>query len=173
MGYISFNYSVINTKQINRIKTVIFPSTFPNKKPIFKWQNMYEEKISKAINSALKHLTGSIQAATKNEKKLEHEVWHTSSELEYTLLLFSLTQKNPEIRFSWKSKLNPKKEIETKQALMKAQKALKEAKKHLRNGGLEEAYKATWTARNYVFRVQEYLEKERKKKLKAKTTLNS
>jgi hypothetical protein len=136
-------------------------------------EKMYEEKISNAINSALKYLDKSIKVSSRSEKELEHGVWDTSSELEYALLLFSLTQKNPGIKLSWKTGLNPKKDIENEQALMEAKKALKEARKHLKNKGWEEAYRATWTARNYIFKVQENLEKERKRRLKEKTSQKS
>jgi len=133
---------------------------------------MYEEKISNAVNLALKYLAESVKNAsnTGKEGSTEHKVWCASSELEYALLLFSLMYENSEIRSSWKTGLNPKKEIGNRQALVEAQKALKEAKKHLRSNEWKEAYKATWTARNYIFRVQKNLEKERKEKLKAKAT---
>lgn len=131
---------------------------------------MYREKVSKAINSALKHIAHTIKASSKNDEdeSLELGVWRTSSELEYALLLFSLTHEKPKAT-SWKKALNPKKEMENIEALTEAQKYLQEAEKLVKGGEWEEAYRATWIARNYMFRVQKNLEKKRKEKLKAKT----
>jgi len=135
---------------------------------------MYKEKVSKAINSALKHITRSIEASSKtNEgKNLELGIWRSSSELEYALLLFSLTQEKTETS-SWKKGINPKKEIGNMEALTEAQKHLQEAEKLVKSGKWEEAYRNTWIARNYVFRIQKNLEKKRKEKLKAEAAKKS
>jgi len=121
-----------------------------------------EEKITKAVLSAMKYLEDSRKSITENnENALMNQVWKASAELEYALFLFSVLQQKEDQRHSWKLDLESK-QIEVTPLITSTQELLREAKTSFENSDLLEAHKKTWMARGYLLKVQEFLEKKRK-----------
>ncbi len=121
------------------------------------------EKLLKALESAVSHLTDSIKAfGKKDETSFADAIWHLAAELEYALFLFSLTLKDEECD---KAKLKPNPEalkIGNVEILEKIMELLDKARTGLKGGMLIEAYKNAYAARHYVFKIQE--EQARKKR---------
>jgi len=121
-----------------------------------------KEKITKAVQSAMKYLEDSRKSITQNnEDELMKHVWKASAELEYALFLFSVLQQNEDQRHSWKVNLESK-QLEVTPVITSTQELLRETKTSFENGNLLEAHKKTWIARGYLLKVQEFLEKKRK-----------
>jgi hypothetical protein len=119
------------------------------------------EKVSKALKSAVTHLENSMQTLNKkDEKSLANSVWHVAAELEFALFLISITYPN-EINLS-NSKRNPElKKIETDSMLAEAENLLNKAETFVANERLLNAYKNAYVARHYVLKVQEELAKKK------------
>jgi len=97
----------------------------------------------------------------RDENGVAGSVWRAAAELEYTNFLFSIIQGESESR-SWK--LDPRsKQVEIGPLLVSAQDLLRKAENGLDVSELHEAYKQTWMARGYLLKIQEILEKRRKK----------
>jgi len=127
------------------------------------------EKISKALKSAMTHLDNSMLAIDKKEgdSLLEDSVWHVAAELEYALFLFSITVQNEIDKSKWK--LNPKlKKVEVGPTLVTVQDLLNEAEKCMTSEKLSDAYKSTYIARHYVLKVQKDFAKKKREALKKK-----
>ncbi|MEM2104319.1 MAG: hypothetical protein QW717_05455 [Candidatus Bathyarchaeia archaeon] len=120
------------------------------------------DKILKALDSALKYLSNSISAFKKtDESSFSSCVWHVAAELEYALFLFSLAAKD-ENGMS-KVKLNPEsKNHQIYDALLKVKDLLNEAKNYVNCGNFLDAYRNAHLARLYMFEVQENLAKKKR-----------
>ena len=120
-----------------------------------------EEKITKAVQSAIRYLENSRKSITENnENALVNHVWKASAELEYALFLFSILQQNENQRYLWKVDLESK-QLEVAPVILSTQELLREAKTSFENGDLLEAHKKMWLARGYLLKVQEFFEKKR------------
>jgi len=127
------------------------------------------EKILKALKSAMTHLDNSMLAIDKKEDDslLEDSVWHVAAELEYALFLFSITVQNEIDKSKWK--LNPKlKKVEVGPTLVTVQNLLNEAEKCIENEKLLDAYKSAYIARNYMLKIQKDFTKKKREALKKK-----
>ncbi len=122
----------------------------------------HKQKIIEAVKSAINHLESSTQAlVNRDENGVAGSVWRAAADLEYANFLFSIIQDESESR-SWK--LDPRsKQVEIEPLLVSAQDLLKEAENVLDVRELHEVYKKTWMARGYLLKIQEILEKRRKK----------
>ena len=127
------------------------------------------EKILKALKSAITHLDNSMLAIDKKEDDslLEDSVWHVAAELEYALFLFSITVQNEIDKSKWK--LNPKlKKVEVGPTLVTVQDLLNEAEKCMTSEKLSDAYKSAYVARHYILKVQKDFAKKKREALKKK-----
>ena len=127
------------------------------------------EKILKALKSAMTHLDNSMLAIDKKEgdSLLDDSVWHVAAELEYALFLFSITVQNEIDKSKWK--LNPKlKKVEVGPTLVTVQDLLNEAEKCMTSEKLSDAYKSAYIARHYVLKVQKDFAKKKREALKKK-----
>ena len=126
------------------------------------------DKISKALKSAINHLEDSISTLkNKDENSFADAVWHVAAELEYALFLFSVTLQNEKDKSGWR--INPKrKKYEVGQTLVTVQSLLNEAEKHMESKKLLDAYKKTYIARHHILKVQEDLAKKKREALKKK-----
>jgi hypothetical protein len=126
------------------------------------------EKILGALKSAIDYLENSISALNKgDENSLADNLWHVAAELEYALFLFSLTIQTEHDKLELKQNPEPKKN-EIGQLLAEVQSFLDEAEKSMAKERLLEAYKSAYTARQYVFRIQQDLAKKKREALKRK-----
>ncbi len=126
------------------------------------------EKIMNSLKSALAHIENVLTALTKtNENMFDNSLWHVGAELEYALLLFSMTSKSEKEGFQLK-KHSELKNIEAGQLLVRAQILLKEAEGFMTNRKLLDAYRSTYEARHYVLRLQEDLAKRKREVHKGK-----
>jgi len=129
----------------------------------------HKQKIITAIKSSINHIENSMKAlANRDENGVADSVWRAAAELEYANFLFSIIQ-NESQSHSWK--LDPRsKQVEIGALLVSAQDRLREAGNGLDMSEPNEAYKQTWMARGYLLKVQEILEKRRKKGEKSSLT---
>ncbi len=129
----------------------------------------HKQKIITAIKSSINHLENSMKAlVNRDENGVAGSVWRAAAELEYANFLFSIIQNESQSN-SWK--LDPRsKQVEIGALLVSAQDRLREAGNGLDMSELNEAYKQTWMARGYLLKVQEILEKRRKKGEKSSLT---
>ena len=126
------------------------------------------EKIWKALKSAMTYLENSILALNKgDENSLANSVWHVAAELEYMLFLFSLTLQSECDKSGWKPNPEPKK-FETGQTLAVVQDLLDEAEKSMVNEKLLDVYKNVYVARYYVFKIQEEFARKKREVLRGK-----
>jgi len=129
----------------------------------------HQQEIAEAVKSAIDHLEGSMKALVdRDENRVAGSVWRAAADLEYVNFLFSIMQDESDRR-SWKLDLRSK-EVEIGPLLVSAQELLREAEGGLGLGELREVYKKTWMARGYLLKVQEVLEKRRKKTEKPSST---
>lgn len=113
-----------------------------------------KEKTLKALESATRCLEGSISALGKDDKAFTDSFWHVAAELEYALFLFSMMFKDGFDTSKWKP--NPEaKKLEANEMLKAVRELLGESKKALIKEELIDAYKCAYTARHYVFRIQD------------------
>lgn len=113
-----------------------------------------KEKILKALERAARYLAGSLSTLSKDEKAFTDSIWHVAAELEYALFLFSLMFKGEGDASKWKP--NPEaKKIGAEEMLTTVRELLGESRKALVGEDLLKAYKCAYTARHYVFRIQE------------------
>lgn len=127
-----------------------------------------DEKILKALKSAITYLGNSMLAIDKKEdNSLADSVWHVAAELEYALFLFSITVQNEIDKSKWK--VNPKlKKVEVGPTLVTVQDLLNEAEKCMTSEKLSDAYKSAYIARHYVLKVQKDFAKKKREALKKK-----
>ncbi len=126
-------------------------------------QNLKQEKILKAITSAIAYLEDSMKARVKkDEKKVVHFAWRAASDLEYALFLFSLMHQNKTKTSTWKPKFH-KKQLEIGSLLVSTENLLKEAKNGFKADEFHEAHKKTWMARHHLLRLHDFFEKEKRK----------
>ena len=129
----------------------------------------HQRKIIEAIKSAINHLESSMNClVNRDENGVAGAVWRAAADLEYANFLFSVMQDESESQ-SWKLDLRSK-QVEIRPLLVSAQDLLREAEIGLDVSELREAYKKTWMARGYLLKVQEILEKRRKKGEKSSST---
>jgi hypothetical protein len=122
----------------------------------------HQQKIIEAIKSAINHLESSMKClVNSDENGVAGAVWRAAADLEYANFLFSVMQDESESR-SWKLDLRSK-QVDIGPLLVSAQDLLREAEIGLDVSELHEVYKKTWIARGYLLKVQEILEKRRKK----------
>ena len=126
------------------------------------------EKILKALKSAMAYLENSMLALNKkDENSLADNVWHVAAELEYALFLFSITFQDESDKSKWK--LNPKvKKVEVGPMLIAAQDLLDEAENCMADEKLLDAYKNAYIARHYILKVQKDFAKKKREALKKK-----
>jgi hypothetical protein len=125
------------------------------------------EKISKALKSATRHLENSMLALNKKDENLfADSIWHVAAELEYILFLFSITFPNESDLSRWKS--NPELKSETGSILAEVGNLLNEAERLVVNERLPDAYKSAYVARHCIIKVQEDLAKKKREMLKKK-----
>jgi len=130
---------------------------------------MMKEKVKRAVTQAMSHLEHSMDAlATGNKDGMENSVWKAASELEYLLFLLSLMQ-HDELKSPSERTVPRLKTVELGPTLVAAYDALEEVKRSLSLGEFREAYKKARVARNYLLRIQEVFEKERRKKSRGTT----
>ena len=121
-----------------------------------------EKKITNAVLSAMKYLENSKNLITENNQDaLANHVWKASAELEYALFIFSILRKNEDQSHSWKVDLKSK-NLEIAPAIVSTEELLEKARTGFENGNFLEAHKKIWTARGYLLKVQNVLEKKRK-----------
>ena len=129
----------------------------------------HQQEIAEAVKSAIDHLEGSMKAlVNRDENGVAGSVWRAAADLEYANFLFSIMQDESDRR-SWKVDLRSK-EVEIGPLLVSAQELLREAEGGLGLSELHEVYEKTWIARGYLLKVQEVLEKRRKKGEKSSST---
>jgi hypothetical protein len=118
-----------------------------------------DERVSKALKSALTHLENSALALNKgNENLLTDNVWRVAAELEYALFLFSIMLQDEVDKSGWK--INPKlKKVEVGPTLVTVRDLLTQAEKFAAEEKLLNAYKNTYIARNLILKVQEIFTK--------------
>lgn len=113
-----------------------------------------KEKTLKALESATRYLEGSISTLGKDDKAFADSFWHVAAELEYALFLFSMMFKDEFDTSKWKP--NPEaKKLEANEMLKAVRELLDKSKKALIKEELMDAYKCAYTARHYVFRIQD------------------
>ena len=122
---------------------------------------MNRERILSALTSAISNLENSIVlASNKKEEEISDVVWQACADVEYSLFLLSLLRSEETERFALSRRFSSKqKEMP---ALSSALDMLIEARGNVENGALVVAQEDAWRARNYLFSVQEILEKSRK-----------
>ncbi|MEM2093120.1 MAG: hypothetical protein QW056_05875 [Candidatus Bathyarchaeia archaeon] len=122
-----------------------------------------QEKISKALSTAMQYLEDALSTDNKDVEALENDVWHIASELEHALLLFSLKfeDNNPS---EWISNLPRKKE--TRETLTSVYELIKQSINALTKGDLLDAYREAYAARHYIFLLQEEGSKKKRKRQK-------
>jgi len=124
---------------------------------------MQQDKIEAALTAALKHIEEAINAHARNdEKAMSNSLWSTSAETEYAVFLLSLLQSdksNPTL----KQAPSGKQPTEPESILTSAQQLLRSAKEKVQAGEYMKGYEGAWTARNMLLKLQEWLEKKRKK----------
>ena len=127
--------------------------------------------MKKNVNSALKSAAALLEDAMKavlkkDETKIRELVWKASSELEYALFVLSLMINEDEKLTKTKMKLDvdPNYKNDLGAVLVSAQDLTVEAQKLLDKKHFEEAYRRVKAARNYLLRLHEAFEKQRKAK---------
>jgi len=124
---------------------------------------MQRDKIEAALTTALKHIEEAINAHTRNdEKAMSNSLWSTSAETEYAVFLLSLLQ-NDRSNTTLKQEVSRKQLTEPESILTSAQQLLKSAKENVQAGEHIKGYEEAWTARNLLLKLQESLEKKRRK----------
>ena len=124
-------------------------------------------KISKALRTAITHLSDSMLAIDRKDgNSLEIGVWHVAAELEYVLFLFSIAVEEEVDKSKWK--LNSKLEkVEAGSMLGAVQDLLNEAEKCMKTEVLD-AYKNAYIARHYVLKIQKDFTKKKREIFKKK-----
>jgi len=123
---------------------------------------MDREKILSAISSAIGYLENSSKLFShKKEAETYNMVWRASSDVEYSLFLFSLLHPNEAESFSLKHESSSK-QMEIRPTLTSALSMLEEARSCVENDDFAKAHEKTWKARVYLFKVQKIFEKQRK-----------
>ena len=126
-----------------------------------------KKNVNLALESAAAVLEDAMKAVLKkDETKIRELVWKASSELEYALFVLSLMigedEKLTKIRM--KLDVNPNYKNDLGAVLVSAQDLTVEAQKLLDKKHFEEAYRRVKAARNYLLRLHEAFEKQRKAK---------
>jgi hypothetical protein len=128
---------------------------------------MRTEKLTKAIKSATGYLEDSTKTSSRKDDDVSGLVWRAAAELEYALFLFSVMHQGETEGSSWKLRLRSK-DVELNPVLASAKDLLGEAESELEAGALLEAHEKTWMARGYLLKLQQFFEKERRRKKAAK-----
>ncbi len=124
---------------------------------------MQQDKIEAALTVALKHMEEAINAHARNdEKAMANSLWSTLAETEYAVFVLSLSQ-NDRSNTILKQGISGKQPTEPESTLTSARQLLKSAKEKAQTGEHVKAYEEAWTARNQLLKLQESLEKKRKK----------
>jgi len=126
------------------------------------------EKILKALKSAITHLDNSMLTMDKkDDNSVADSVWHTAAELEYALFLFSITVQDEIDKTKWK--LNPKlRKVEVGPMLVAVQDLLDKAEKCVTNENLLDAYKSAYIARHFILKLQKDFTRKKREALKKK-----
>lgn len=126
-----------------------------------------KKNVNSALESAAVFLEDAMKAVLKkDETKVKELVWKASSELEYALFVLSLMINEDEKLTKTRMKLdvNPNYKNDLGAVLVSAQDLTVEAQKLLDKKHFEEAYGRVKAARNYLLRLHEAFEKQRKAK---------
>jgi hypothetical protein len=120
------------------------------------------EKILKALKSAITHLDASMLAiAKKDEALLGDTVWHIAAEVEYASFLFSIRVQD--VIDKSKRRFNQKIKVEVGPMLVSVRDLLDEAKECVMSAKLSDAYKNVYIARNRLLNIQKDLAKKKRK----------
>jgi len=126
-----------------------------------------ERNLNKALELAVACLENAVKAVIeKNEAKIKDLVWKASSELEYALFLLSLKIDEDERLRKVRTKINIDPNFKTNELgpiLVSVQELTIEAQKLL-NKNVKEVYEKVRAARNFLLRLHEMFEKQRKAK---------
>ena len=124
---------------------------------------MQQNKIEAALTTALKHVEEAINAHTRNdEKTMSDSLWSALAETEYAVFILSLLQ-NDRSNAALKQGTSGKQSIEPESTLTSAQQLLRSVKEKTQTGEHLKAHEEAWTARNLLLKLQESIEKKRKK----------
>lgn len=124
------------------------------------------QKILKALRSALTHLKGSLSALKKsNDDSLMNNVWHVGAELEYALFLISMTPHDEKDKAKWSTNPDLKK-VETGTVLVKVQDFVSEAEKNVTDEKLAIAHKNVHVARSHILKIQKELYRKKREAFK-------
>ena len=126
-----------------------------------------KKNVNSALESAAVFLEDAMKAVLKkDETKIRELVWKASSELEYALFVLSLMINEDEKLTKTRMKLdvNPNYKNDLGAVLVSVQDLTVEAQKLLDKKHFEEAYGRVKAARNYLLRLHEAFEKQRKAK---------
>ena len=116
---------------------------------------MTSKKILKALQVSISYLDTSLNALGKNQKLVRKYSWLAASELEYALFLFSITCTAETDRSAWKPESSMK-TFDERLYLVSTLNLLKRAEVQFKTQQLDEAYKATWIARGYLYQVHDF-----------------
>ena len=123
---------------------------------------MAQEKLSKALSSAISYLENTIEARNKADEKSELKiVWQAAADLEYALFLLTILNNELEDA-SWKAGFHFNK-VEVTPALKYAKNLLQQSKDNSEAKDFLEAYKKAWVARGHLLKVQEIFNKKRRR----------
>ena len=126
-----------------------------------------KKNVNSALESAAALLEDAMKAVLKkDETKIRELVWKASSELEYALFVLSLMINEDEklTKIRMKLDVDPNYKNDLGAVLVSAQDLTVEAQKLLDKKRFEEAYRRVKAARNYLLRLHEAFEKQRKAK---------
>ena len=123
-----------------------------------------KRNLDSALKSAVAYLENAAKAIIeKNEEKVKDLVWKASSELEYALFLLSLKIDEDKRPRKVRVEVSDPKPDELGPIIVSVQELAIEAQKLL-NKNFEKAYEKVKAARNFLLRLHETFEKQRKAK---------
>ena len=124
---------------------------------------MQQDKIEAALAEAKKHIEESISAYAHNdEKATSNSLWIASSEAEYAVFLLSLLQSDNSKTTPSRQSSSTKQPFELQSSLTSTQQLLANAKANVQARDYKKGYEDSWTARNVLLKMQDFVEKKRK-----------
>lgn len=142
-----------------------------SRSPVKVEESAYSDKITRALTSCQAYLEKSI-AAVEGVSEDDLSVWHAAAELEYALFLFSLKNANSDVTPKWKTESADRSDQPAK-LLQKAQVLVAKSRTSGISGKWLEAYKAAFTARHILLRIQRESAKKKRDLLKRSNSYSS